>query len=88
MLLSGFIVKDDPDAISMLQAKAFVTALIIGLFGTLGILTACVAVGTPDGVQFAAVFQSVLDEPFHVFSLLTVTVVSSISVIVRPSHKV
>ena len=37
-------------------------------------MTQCAEVGTPFGVQFAATFQSVLTDPFHVFAkLVTVT---------------
>jgi hypothetical protein len=32
-----------------------------------GIVTSLVAVGTPGGIQLAALFQAVLTFPFHVF---------------------
>ena len=61
---------------------------IIGSFAVSAITTQSIAVGTPVGVQLFAIFQFVLTEPFHTFAPLIVTVVSSISLIVLPSHNV
>ena len=38
-----------------------------GLFVVFGMMTQCVASGTPFGVQFKPTFQAVFTEPFHTF---------------------
>ena len=62
--------------------------LTIGSLAVSGMTTQSAAVGIPVGVQLFAKFQSELTEPFHTFAPLTVTVVSSVSINVEPSHKV
>ena len=61
---------------------------IIGSLAVSGITTQSIAVGFPIGVQLLSLSQSVLTEPFQTLLPLIVTVVSSVSVKVEPSHSV